>query len=61
VLILKQPEFELQRTVTIVGKCNILATYALKTKGDRLAQLIQRAGGLTPQATPTASGSHRAR
>src|SRR3989454_446547 len=50
VLILKQPEFELQRTVTIVGEVHYPGTYALKTKGDRLAELIQRAGGLTPQA-----------
>src|SRR5438309_725967 len=50
VLILKQPEFELQRTVTIVGEVQYPGTYALKTKGDRLAELIQRAGGLTPQA-----------
>ena len=50
VLILKQPEFELQRTVTIVGEVHYPGAYALKTKGDRLAELIQRAGGLTPQA-----------
>src|SRR6266567_3345928 len=50
VLILRQPEFELQRTVTIAGEVYYPGTYALKTKGDRLAELIQRAGGLTPQA-----------
>src|SRR2546425_7621763 len=50
VLILKQPEFELQRTVTIAGEVHSPGTYALKTKGDRLAELIQRAGGLTQQA-----------
>jgi protein involved in polysaccharide export with SLBB domain len=50
VLILKQPEFELQRTVTIAGEVRYPGTYALKTKGDRLAELIQRAGGLTPRA-----------
>src|SRR5256884_940458 len=50
VLILKQPEFELQRTVTIVGEADYPGTYALKTKGDRLAGLIQRAGGVKPQA-----------
>src|SRR5438094_7821466 len=50
VLMLRQPEFELQRTVTIVGEVRYPGTYALKTKGDRLAPLIQRAGGLTPQA-----------
>ncbi len=50
VLILKQPEFELQRTVTIAGEVHYPGTYALKTKGDRLAELIQRAGGLTALA-----------
>src|SRR5207253_387221 len=50
VLILKQPEFELQRTVTIAGEVHSPGTYALKTKGDRLAELVQRAGGLTPLA-----------
>src|SRR5437016_6127140 len=50
VLILKQPEFELQRTVTIAGEVYYPGTYALKTKSDRLAILVQRAGGLTPQA-----------
>jgi len=50
VLILRQPEFELQRMVTIVGEVHYPGTYALKTKSDRLAMLIQRAGGLTPQA-----------
>ena len=50
VLILKQPEFELQRTVTIAGEVYSPGTYALKTKADRLAELVQRAGGLTPRA-----------
>jgi polysaccharide biosynthesis/export protein len=50
VLILKQPEFELQRTVTIQGEINYPGAYALRSKGDRLASLIGRAGGLTPRA-----------
>src|SRR5439155_26912705 len=50
VLILKQPEFELQRTVTIVGGVHYPGTYARKTKGDRLGELIRRGGGLRPQA-----------
>src|SRR6266567_1685700 len=50
VLILRQPEFELQRTVTIQGEVFYPGTYALKSKGDRLAELIQRAGGLTQLA-----------
>jgi polysaccharide export outer membrane protein len=50
VLILRQPEFELLRTVTIQGEVYYPGTYTLKSKGDRLAELIQRAGGLTPRA-----------
>ncbi len=50
VLILKQPEFELQRTVTVAGEVRFPGTYALKAKADRLAALIERAGGLTSQA-----------
>jgi len=50
VLILRQPEFELQRTVTIHGEVYYPGTYALQTKGDRLAELVKRAGGLTPRA-----------
>src|SRR5438552_1665414 len=50
VLILRQPEFELQRTVTIQGEVLYPGTYALKSKGERLSDLIQRAGGLTRRA-----------
>jgi protein involved in polysaccharide export with SLBB domain len=50
VLIFRQPDFELQRTVTIAGEVLYPGTYALRAKDDRLADLIQRAGGLTPQA-----------
>jgi len=50
VLILKQPEFELQRTVEIQGEVYYPGTYALKSKGDRLVDLIKRAGGLTTRA-----------
>src|SRR5438874_6813867 len=36
VLILRQPDFELQRTVTITGQVMYPGSYALKTKEDRL-------------------------
>ncbi|MGH7673506.1 MAG: SLBB domain-containing protein [Gemmatimonadales bacterium] len=52
VLIFRQPDFELQRTVTIVGEVMYPGTYALRAKDDRLSHLIQRAGGLTPRAYP---------
>jgi len=52
VLIFRQPDFELQRVVTITGEVLYPGTYALKAKDDRLADLVQRAGGLTPRAYP---------
>src|SRR6266704_2331612 len=52
VLILRQPQFELQRTVAIQGEVFYPGTYALKSKGDRLSDLVARAGGLTPRAYP---------
>ncbi len=50
VLIFRQPDFELQRTVTITGEVLYPGTYALRAKDDRLAGLVERAGGLTPRA-----------
>jgi protein involved in polysaccharide export with SLBB domain len=50
VLILKQPDFNLQRTVVVAGEVRFPGTYSLATKTDRLVDVINRAGGLTPQA-----------
>ena len=50
VLILRQPDFQLQRTVQLMGQVQFPGYYALTSKSERLADLIQRAGGLTPQA-----------
>ena len=52
VLILRQPDFELQRTVAILGEVQFPGFYALRAKDDRLADLVERAGGLTPRAYP---------
>src|SRR6266567_6677315 len=52
VLILKQPDFELQRTVQVRGEVRFPGTYALRSKSDRLSDVLDRAGGLTPQAYP---------
>jgi protein involved in polysaccharide export with SLBB domain len=52
VLIMHQPSWELQRIVTIEGEVNFPGTYALKTRDERLSDLIQRAGGLTSEAYP---------
>jgi polysaccharide biosynthesis/export protein len=52
VTILRQPGFTYQRTVRITGEVKFGGLYALKSKDDRLLDLIQRAGGLTPDAYP---------
>jgi len=58
VLVFRQPNFELQRTVTITGEVMFPGTYALQAKDDRLADLVQRSGGLTP---PKALREHSSR
>jgi protein involved in polysaccharide export with SLBB domain len=50
VLILRQPNWELQRTVTIQGEVRYPGSYALKSKSERLSDLLRRAGGLTDEA-----------
>jgi protein involved in polysaccharide export with SLBB domain len=50
VLILRQPDFDYQRTVSVTGEVRYPGVYSLRTKGDRLSDVIRRAGGLTAQA-----------
>jgi polysaccharide export outer membrane protein len=50
VLILRQPDFSLPRTVYVVGQAQYPGTYTLTTGTERLADVIDRAGGLTPLA-----------
>ena len=50
VLILRQPEWDFQRTVVVMGEVRYPGTYSLRTKTERLADIINRAGGLTSQA-----------
>jgi protein involved in polysaccharide export with SLBB domain len=52
VLILRQPDFELQRSIEILGEVRYPGTYALRMKDERLADLVERVGGLTPRAYP---------
>lgn len=51
-LILRQPEWELPRTVKITGQVKYPGPYALRSKTDRLMDVIDRAGGLTREAYP---------
>ena len=52
VLILKQPAWELQRVVTISGEVRFPGQYTLKSRSERLADLVDRAGGMTSEAFP---------
>ncbi len=50
VLVLRQGEWGLQRTVLLSGQVKSPGRYSLRSKTERLADLIQRAGGLTGEA-----------
>lgn len=50
VTILRQPDFELQRMVEIRGEVEFPATYALRTRTERLSDLVKRAGGVKETA-----------
>lgn len=50
VLILRQPDWQLERSVTITGEVKFPGTYALLTKSDRVSDLVKRAGGLLPRS-----------
>ena len=47
VLILRQPNWELQRTAVVAGEVKYPGRYTLKTKSEKITDLISRAGGLT--------------
>jgi protein involved in polysaccharide export with SLBB domain len=50
ILILRQPNWSLPKTVVISGEVRYPGRYTLKSKTERLSDLIERAGGLTPDA-----------
>ena len=49
-LIMRQPGWDLQRSVAITGQVKFPGRYSLLTKTDRLSDILARAGGLTPEA-----------
>src|SRR5690606_25044487 len=57
--ILLQPDFQMQREVTITGEVPVPGSYTLHTKDDRVVDLIQRAGGLLPTAYPDGARLYR--
>jgi protein involved in polysaccharide export with SLBB domain len=50
VIIRRQPEFELQRRVTVTGEVRFPGPYALSNKDERVSDLLDRAGGPLPTA-----------
>lgn len=50
VTILRQPDFELQRMVEIRGEVQFPASYSLRTRTERLSDLVKRAGGVKETA-----------
>jgi protein involved in polysaccharide export with SLBB domain len=50
VLIFRQPDWAMHRTVVLTGEVRYPGRYTLRTKSERLSDLIQRAGGLTNDA-----------
>jgi polysaccharide biosynthesis/export protein len=49
VLILQQPNWQLQRTVAVVGEVQFPGVYSLRSRQERLADVLRRAGGLTTE------------
>ena len=52
VLILRQPEWRLPGSVRIGGEVRYPGTYTLRTRTERLTDILERAGGLTDKADP---------
>lgn len=52
ILIMTQPEWDAQQSVVVVGQVRHPGAYSLRSKTERLVDLIQRASGLTTQAYP---------
>ncbi len=54
VSLFEQPDFKVHRTVQVLGLVARPGAYTLDTDHPTLSQIIQRAGGLTPEAMPEA-------
>jgi protein involved in polysaccharide export with SLBB domain len=59
VFIRKIPGWRAQHLVYVDGEVRFPGTYTLQTKEERLSYLIERAGGLSPEAFPKAGSVHR--
>ena len=52
VLILRQPDWHLPGSVHVGGEVRYPGSYTLKTRTERLTDILERAGGLTERADP---------
>ena len=59
VLILRQPDWELARQVQVVGQVRFPGQYVLRSKTERLSDIVARAGGLTKEAYPEGAELYR--
>jgi polysaccharide biosynthesis/export protein len=50
VLIMRQPNWELQRTVAVAGEVQFPGRYSLQTKTEKISDIIKRAGGVTQES-----------
>lgn len=50
VYVRNSPGYQVQQNVLITGEALFTGTYVLAKKGERVSDLIQKAGGLTPEA-----------
>jgi protein involved in polysaccharide export with SLBB domain len=50
VLILRRPDWSTPRTVMLYGEVQFPGRYTLTSREERVSELLQRAGGLTPEA-----------
>jgi protein involved in polysaccharide export with SLBB domain len=61
VLVFRQPDWAFTRTVSIQGEVKYPGRYTVRTKGERLLDLINRAGGLTTEAYANGIEFYRSR
>ncbi|PYP76650.1 MAG: hypothetical protein DMD35_18145 [Gemmatimonadetes bacterium] len=50
VLLLRRPDWSMPRTVVLYGEVQFPGRYTLVSRDERVSDLLQRAGGLTPEA-----------
>lgn len=55
VMVMQQPDFQLQRSVNLTGEVRFPGRYTLLRKDEKISDVIRRAGGLTPEADADAA------